>query len=40
MDFDEFSKRSDPKYNNKTNNDKSAEDILDEIGAKMAAVGW
>lgn len=37
MDFDEFYKRSDPKY--KTNDDKSAEDILDEIGVKMAALG-
>jgi hypothetical protein len=37
MEFDEFYKRSDPKY--KTNDDKSAEDILDEIGEKMAALG-
>lgn len=38
MSWDEF--RESLKNSNESRNEKSAEEILDELGEKMAAIGW
>lgn len=38
MSWEEF--RESLKNSNESKNEKSAEEILDELGEKMAAIGW